>query len=67
MSERDDLNAARGIARGCLYSIVIWLLIALAVSVLAGCSLNPGHDCVRYGMRGDCERPLFEDRGNYRE
>jgi len=62
MSERDDLNAARGIARGCLYSIVIWALIAVAVLVLAGCSLPVGRDCERYTMQGECERPFFEQR-----
>jgi hypothetical protein len=62
MRDDDDTNAARGIALGTALGAVAWLLIFLALC--SGCSLIPAQtvECVRYEMRGDCERPFFETR-----
>lgn len=59
---RDDLRPARGIALGTAISAGLWLLIFLMMC--SGCSLVPVQtvECVRYEMRGDCERPFFEQR-----
>jgi hypothetical protein len=62
MSERDDLNAARGILRGLAYSVLVWVLIAVCLAVLAGCAIPMGRECERYTMQGECERPFFEQR-----
>jgi hypothetical protein len=64
MSKRDDLNAARGIARGIAYSVVIWVAL-IVLLLLASCSTGTYIECERYTMQGECERSFFQPGDNH--
>lgn len=42
--------------------VIILLFLFAALIVIAGCGLQQVTECKHYTMRGDCERPFFENR-----